>query len=350
MRIRAAIGIVVLSLIFVAGAGAQTVESQQVKRYQIQGGVMREVVPDSVASAVDSLLSPIDSIARDTLSRREIRRMERDTVPRYSAIFRDTVPISRMTALSFVAPGFGQLHNRQAWKIPLVWGTIGTAVYYGIQENRNFQKAKTHYDLLVHYGYGLKDSDMAETQRVMLKYNTRRQIFFGAATAAYIYFISDGVMNYPGGSTNVKIATTLSTILPGAGQIYNKSYWKAPIVFGSFATMVMMIDWNNRGYQRFKLAYNQKAAGLDVEPALASRPESEILSYRKAYRRNRDLCIILGGLVYLLNVVDAHVDSHMQTFDVKDDLDVEVTPMFTNVTTLGNGPGTAMGLTMSMRF
>ena len=63
-------------------------------------------------------------------------------------------------------------------------------------------------------------------------------------------------MNY---STNevsdVKKATTLACIFPGAGQIYNKSYWKVPFVVGGFAAMIYCIDWNNRGYQRFKKAY-----------------------------------------------------------------------------------------------
>ncbi len=351
MRFRGAIAFLALSLCTIA-VQAQTIEPKQVKRYEISGGVMHEVTPDSLGMAVDSLAASLDSIARDTLSKREIRRIERDTMTRYSAIFRDTMPISRMTALSFVAPGFSQLHNRQAWKIPVLWGTVGTALYCGLQENKCFQKAKTHYDRLVYYGYDRRNSDMDETQRVMLKYNTRRQLFFGAAAAAYIYFISDGLMNYPGGSTNVKIATTLSTICPGAGQIYNKSYWKAPIVMGSFATMAMMIDWNNRGYQRFKLAYNLKMAGRDdmVERALRSRPADEMLDYRKAYRRNRDLCIILAGLVYIINVVDSHVDAHMQTFDVDDNLDLAVVPTFTNVTTMSGVSGNAMGLTMSLKF
>ncbi len=351
MRTRGAISFVILSLCTVLCAHAQIIESQQVKRYEITGGIMREIVPDSIGMSSDSLLSHADSIARDTLSRSEIRRLERDTT-RYSFFFRDTIPVSRMTAISMALPGFSQLHNRQAWKIPVVWGTIGTAMYIGLQQNKHFQKAKSHYDRLTFYGYGLGESDYNRTLRVMLKYNTRRQFAFGAAAAAYIYFLGDGLMNYPGGATNVKIATTLSTICPGAGQIFNKSYWKAPIVLGSFATMIMMIDWNNRGYERFKLAYNLKMAGRNdaVERVLRSRPASEMLEYRKVYRRNRDLCIILAGAVYLINLVDAHVDAHMQTFDVSDDLGFTVTPTFANVTTISGGTTGAMGFSMSMRF
>ncbi len=332
----------------------QTAVSREVKRFEIRGGVMHEIAPDTTAMRQDSVPSApvIDSAARDTLSRREIRQIERSTQERYTMFFRDTVPISRMTALSFVAPGFSQLHNRQAWKIPVLWGSVGTALYFGLQQDKYYKKAKSHYDQLVYYGYSREESDMDRTQRIMIKYNTRRQLLFGVAAAAYIYFIGDGVMNYPGGATNVKIATTLSTICPGAGQIYNKSYWKAPIVMGAFASMAMMIDWNNRGYERFKLAYNLKMAGQNdaVEPALRSRPASEMLDYRKAYRRNRDLCIILAGAVYLINLVDAHVDAHMQTYDVSDDLSIALVPKLTNVTMAGGRQTSAMGLGMSLTF
>lgn len=355
MRMRRTIAFVVLSLCIAWHAQAQTTDTQPVKRYEVSGGIMRELTPDSIGMAADSLLSHMDSLTLDSLSKREIRRLRRDTIERYNFFLRDTMPVSRMTAVSMVLPGFSQLHNKQAWKIPVAWGTIGAAVYMGMQENNCFQKAKSHYDRLVYYGYNRSNSDMDEAQRIMLKYNTRRQLYFGAAAAAYIYFLSDGLMNYPGGATNVKIATTLSTICPGAGQIYNKSYWKAPIVLGSFATMIMMIDWNNRGYNRFKLAYNLKMAGRNdaVERVLQQRPASEMLDYRKAYRRNRDLCIILAGAVYLLNLVDAHVDAYMQTFDVSDDLgklDIAFAPKFTNVTTLGGGSVGAVGFSMSMKF
>ena len=90
----------------------------------------------------------------------------------------------------------------------------------------------------------------------MIRSNTRRQVYLGLTVASYIYFIGDAAVNY---STNevsdVKKATTLACIFPGAGQIYNKSYWKVPFVVGGFAAMIYCIDWNNRGYQRFKKAY-----------------------------------------------------------------------------------------------
>ena len=122
---------------------------------------------------------------------------------------------------------------------------------------------------------------------------------------SYIYFIGDAAVNY---STNevssVKKATTLACIFPGAGQIYNKSYWKVPFVVGGFAAMIYCIDWNNRGYQRFKKAYNQIS---DYEQHPEKYPDgpvdefggrysaSYILNLRNNFRRNRDLCIIISA-------------------------------------------------------
>lgn len=307
---------------------------------------------DSLIAAVDSLPAVPDK----ELSKREQRRLERaalnadSTYTRYSMFFRDTLPISRMTALSFVAPGLGQIHNKQYWKLPILYGTVGAATYLGLQNNHYYRQVKKTYDGLVFYGYDRKDSQLDRVQTVMIKYNQRRQLWFGLAAATYIYFIGDGVMNYPGGSTNVKIATTLSTICPGAGQIYNKSYWKAPIVAGAFATMVMMIDWNNRGYQRFKLAYDQMTSGQTVEPALQRQSASDLQNWRNMYRRNRDLCIILTGAVYLINLVDAHVDAHMKNYDVSDDINLTLNPSLTQISTQRTGSTNLMGLSLNLKF
>lgn len=307
----------------------------------------------------DSLAAKAEADSLAGLSRRDLRRHERemaraaDTTARYSAIFRDTLPVSRMTALSFIAPGISQLHNKQYWKIPVLYATVGTTAYLGFQQNKCYRKAKSAYDELIFYGYDRGNSDLDHVQSVMIRHNTRRQIYWGLAAATYIYFICDGVMNYPGGSNNVKIATTLSTILPGAGQIYNKSYWKAPIVMGCFATTIMMIDWNNRGYQRFKLAYDLKMAGKteSIEPNLRQTSANQLLNYRKSYRRNRDLCIILTGAAYLINIVDAHVDAHMKNYDVSEDIGgVSIQPVVSQITTTKGGNGNAVGLSMNFKF
>jgi hypothetical protein len=175
--------------------------------------------------------------------------------------------------------------------------------------------------------------------------------------ASYLYFIGDAAVNY---STNevssVTKATTLSLICPGAGQIYNKSYWRVPIVVGGFASTIYCIDWNNRGYQRFKKAYRLRA-DYDQNPDLypdgspdefKGRYASSFLkNLRNSYRRNRDLCIILTAGVYLLQILDAHVDAHLQDFDISDDLTMNVEPYF-DYTSVGTQP--VYGVNMSLKF
>ncbi|MCL2560700.1 MAG: DUF5683 domain-containing protein [Rikenellaceae bacterium] len=311
------------------------------------------LMPD-VAAAQEA---QADTLARPP-SRREVRRTEREElrgVPRYSPLFRDTLPISRMAALSFVAPGLGQVHNKQYLKLPVLYGVAGTAMWFGLQDNKCYRLARTVYDDLIYHGYTRENSDLDRVQTVMIKYNQRQQFWFGLALATHIYFVCDGVLNYPGLPQKVKIATTLSTIMPGAGQIYNGSYWKAPIVMGGFASMIMVVDWNNRGYQRFRLAYNLMTSGqIDaVEPALRRRQPSELQNIRNLYRRNRDLGIILTGAIYLINIVDAHVDAHLKDWDIGDNmfaaLDFSVRPRVQEMTTT-RGYARAMGVCMSVRF
>lgn len=78
----------------------------------------------------------------------------------------------------------------------------------------------------------------------MIRSNTRRQIYLGLTVASYLYFLGDAAVNYRYDASPVKKATTLATIFPGAGQVYNKSYWKLPFVVGGLATTIYTIDWN----------------------------------------------------------------------------------------------------------
>ena len=156
--------------------------------------------------------------------------------------------------------------------------------------------------------------------------------------------MGDAAVNYRYNASPVKKATTLATIFPGAGQVYNKSYWKLPFVVGGLATTIYTIDWNNRGYKRFKKAYSDRSAydkALEEhqkdpehhpDPPVAkgefgTKYSAEFLKNLKDnYRRNRDLCIIITAGLYVLQIIDAHVDAHLKSYDISDDLSVEFTP------------------------
>ena len=183
----------------------------------------------------------------------------------------------------------------------------------------------------------VRTPELDALQTRMIRSNTRRQLYLGLTVASYIYFIGDAAVNY---STNdvssVKKATTLACICPGAGQVYNRSYWKVPFVVGGFATMAYCIDWNNRGFQRFKKAYALLADYEQHPEKYPDGPTDEfqgrysadyMKNLRDNFRRNRDLCIILTGALYVLQIIDAHVDAHLKDYDVSDDLSMNLEPM-----------------------
>jgi hypothetical protein len=123
-------------------------------------------------------------------------------------------------------------------------------------------------------------------------------------------------------------ASILSAVLPGAGQIYNRKYWKAPIVWAGLGTCVYFIQENSAEYRRYKDAY---IALVDGDPTTTDEfngqfSAAQVLDVTDTYRRWRDLSYIAFGLVYMLNIVDAGVDANFVHFDVSRDLSMSVGP------------------------
>ena len=148
-------------------------------------------------------------------------------------------------------------------------------------------------------------------------------------------------------------------LVPGMGQIYNRQYWKLPLVYGGFMAFMYAITWNNKNYQDYWNGY--KAIMYDAEAyqrALAAsggesidfkfnpawtelkytpNPESDVLntslqnelkSKKDYFRRYRDLSIILAAGFYALTLIDAYVDAHLFDFDISPDLSMRVEPVF----------------------
>jgi hypothetical protein len=295
---------------------------------------------------------------QESVARQELPHLQ-------SPLFRDTMPISRVSAISVAVPGFAQLYNNQYLKIPILYGSVGALTYLTVNANQKFQQYKRQYDFLQAEYYAISNEaglayreqflheqvDPVRTQ--MIKYNTQRTVYFAGAAFTYLYFLADGVLNHPHPTTTVKKATTLAMMFPGAGQLYNKSYWKVPIVIGTFATMGYLIDWNNRGFQRMRAAHktypNNEFQNWNNPPS-----KEDIARMRSQYRRNRDLCIILTGGVYLLSVIEAHVDAYLKNFDVSDDLTMRVEPTLMDMSRFyaaKNSSGyPGVGLSMKLAF
>jgi len=142
-------------------------------------------------------------------------------------------------------------------------------------------------------------------------------------------------------------ATLLSAGLPGAGQIYNKKYWKLPIVYGGFGALGYFFYDNNKMYKTFKEAYKYRMDGdpntIDNYPLYS--PEG-LLQAKNYYRRNTELTVIFSVILYALNILDAAVDAHLYDFDISDDLSLKLEPVFENNLHHRNTHYTALKLTL----
>lgn len=160
-------------------------------------------------------------------------------------------------------------------------------------------------------------------------------------------------------------ATWYALVCPGLGQIYNRSYWKVPILYGGVATLSYLIIWNGRMYNDYKNAYHDL---MDTDPTTNSYQalvpshsnygdewmQSVLKKRRDMYRRYRDLSIFGMAALYVVSVVDAFVDAHLYDFSVTDDLSLRVEPFVnpyggTNPMMVGKEPA-MYGFQCSVRF
>ena len=164
---------------------------------------------------------------------------------------------------------------------------------------------------------------------------------------------------------NPQRALWLALVLPGAGQIYNRKYWKLPIFYGGFMGCIYALSWNNMMYKDYSQAYLDI---MDDDPNTASynkflhlgvqitkdneKRYQEIFKSRKdKYRRWRDMSIFVMIGVYALSVIDAYVDAELSEFDISKDLSLEVRP--TVIPNLGGGnplQAQSVGLSCCLNF
>ncbi len=133
-------------------------------------------------------------------------------------------------------------------------------------------------------------------------------------------------------------AAFYSAIIPGLGQVYNKRYWKVPIVYAALGASIYAYDFNNKQYKRFRTAFKSRQAGFTNDEFYDLAPFSEtaltepefstdaLQDAQENYQRDRDLMVLVTIGLYVLNIIDANVDSHLKQFNVDDDLSVDFQP------------------------
>ena len=127
-----------------------------------------------------------------------------------------------------------------------------------------------------------------------------------------------------------KKAAIYSAVIPGAGQIYTKKYWKVPIIYGGLVTSAYFINDNNNQYKEYR-----EAALLSYETGedQLGYTYSELITLKDHYKRNREISYFSFVGVYILNIIDASVNAHLFHFDVSDDISLNIRPYSTLINT-----------------
>tara|TARA_R110002020_G_scaffold203146_5_gene406575 strand:- start:19218 stop:19865 length:648 start_codon:yes stop_codon:yes gene_type:complete len=132
-------------------------------------------------------------------------------------------------------------------------------------------------------------------------------------------------------------AAFYSAILPGLGQIYNKRYWKVPLVYAALGTGIYVYNYNDDLYDRFRTAFKRRRAGFtddefynfNGDELVVGEPDlsdEALQDGQERYQRDRDLALVVTIALYALNIIDANVDSHLKQFNVDDNLSMDFRP------------------------
>jgi Family of unknown function (DUF5683) len=262
---------------------------------------------------------------------------------------------------SAILPGWGQFSNKSYWKIPFatggaVLGITGIVRYSGLYsqyinaavDRIDTNKTDEFVGILPTTELLKKSAEYKNGQTLSIMFT----VYAWGLNMFDAYREAFDKQN-PKEHSPTK-AAFLSALVPGGGQIYNRKYWKLPIVYAAIGTGVYFIIDNERRYNDARIAYITRN---DFDPDSVYETDETIqysdenlLDIAEYYRGNRDLSYLITAGLYLLNVVDAIVDGHLFNFDISDDLSLKndmklnVSP-FTTWQTNNNYKGISLSLT-----
>ena len=165
-----------------------------------------------------------------------------------------------------------------------------------------------------------------------------------------------------------KKASIYAALFPGLGQIYNKKYWKLPILYGGYTGLIYVLGWTNNNYQDYSDGYRiiaqytsadqmtpEERAFLDGmiknpsisldNPTTYNYVKTQLKNGKDYYRKNRDMTIMGIALLHVLSIIDASVDANLFDFDISEDLSMRVEPMPINI-----GQNMVLGLNVAIKF
>jgi hypothetical protein len=150
--------------------------------------------------------------------------------------------------------------------------------------------------------------------------------------------------------SKARTASVMSALLPGLGQVYNRKYWKVPVIYAGLGGFSYLFYINNGHYNDYRrnvrAVYDADSTTVNTMPMYNGEDLQELKLY---YRKYRDFSAIGFAIIYVLNIIDANVDAHLKTFDVSDDLSLNLFP-WQRVYSTGTGFRSATGITVKLNF
>lgn len=131
-------------------------------------------------------------------------------------------------------------------------------------------------------------------------------------------------------------AAFYSAVLPGLGQAYNGKYWKIPLVYAGLGIGVYFYIDNDRQYDRYRDAYKRRLAGYEDDEFQGLLGNDALIEAQKHYQRQKEISLFVTIAIYVLNIIDANVDAHLQQFNVSEDLSLKPSMQFDGLTGQNN--------------
>lgn len=302
------------------------------------------MLPDSIAMdsiGINSVL--LDSILVDS----NIVESEKDST-KHNA--------NKALMWSALFPGGGQFYNKQYIKAPIFPALVGSGIYFTIKNQQEYQSYNEEHlrrlafpDSIILY----PDLGTQTLLKQKLKYKRQRSLSMAVTLTSYGFNLVDAFANaHLLGDKNEHSpakAAYYSAILPGLGQVYNKRYWKIPVIYGGLAAGGTFIYISFTRMDKFTEAWIFREDLSYVRATFAEGfREDQLLLLRERTLKQLELSIILTSLWYIVNILDATVDGHLHNFDeeLKDLTHWSISPQITD---LQNGK-VAFGYGLTYRF
>ena len=244
---------------------------------------------------------------------------------------KNKLKVGTMTAGSAVFIGGSQIYNRDYWKLPIVYGGIGSLAGTGGYYLHKYSKSQKAYDnyLNLKTAYETENGTEYPFSAPALDLKSKKTGTWLMVGAGIVYWgtLLDGVVSYESDKDpDPGRATIYSLLFPGLGQIYNGELFKVPIYWGCLLGSTYFLTTYNTNYKRFKRIHNEATSS---DPSVSSGvPISGETAkwYRDVYRRYRDYSIVATIAFYMLQVIDANVFAYMHDFEVDDNITMNIEP------------------------